>query len=97
MKKLIEDSGLLDKIRRRANYKKVFEQTADRLLNIISPKNHYLLNVYKLIEGDESQDIELSILRSILNGIYSLNDLIIVIFQLYFLKLERTITLRISN
>ncbi len=34
---------------------------------IVDTANHGLLNIYTLIEGEESQDIELAILRSILN------------------------------
>ncbi len=66
--KLIEDSKILERRSSLLNFKLIYKEAKKALLSIINPRNHELINIFRMEDDTDSQDIELAILRAILNG-----------------------------
>lgn len=67
MGKIIEDSKILERRKSLPNYDQIYQDVYNRLFYVISPKNRGLMNIFRLEDEEDSQDIELAILRAFLN------------------------------
>jgi hypothetical protein len=65
--RLINDSKILERRKNMPNFQEIYKDAYKRLLSIINPRNHDLINIFRLEDEEDSQDIELAILRALLN------------------------------
>ena len=66
--KLIDESKILERRSTQPYFKMIYKEAKKALLSIINPRNHQLINIFRMEDDTDSQDIELAILRAILNG-----------------------------
>jgi hypothetical protein len=68
LKELIDESKILKHRASLPDYQAVYMDTQKTLMSIIHNRNHEFINIFRLGDDKDSQDIELAILRAMLNG-----------------------------